>query len=111
MKTLIIVAIASAALALGACSKTDTSKLKADVQQTATDAKVAAHNVTDDPNLHQAADEAKAAGTKAKEGLIKAGDALKDATQDASASVKDAADHTKAAADDHRVAKDDDARK
>jgi hypothetical protein len=91
MRSILLVAIAAAGLALTACSREDRADVKEGAQAAGAEVKDAAHDIANDPDV-------KEAGAAVKDVGAKAADAVKDTAADAQEGLAESAQKDKSEA-------------
>jgi hypothetical protein len=104
MRTLLIVTLAAAGLALGACSKEDRADVGEGAAAVGSEVKEAAKEIAADPDV-------KDAGAAIGNAGAEAADAVKDAAADVQDGVADASAEAKREAEEQRAASGDTSRK
>jgi predicted small secreted protein len=83
MRRIVLVTLAAAGLALGACSRDTTKDVEQNVEQAGSEIKEGAQDVINDPDVREAGGALKQAvkdgGTALKDVAVEAGDAVRDA--------------------------------
>lgn len=97
MRSLALVALAAAGLALAACDSQDRAELKEGAKAAGSEVKEAASDIANDPDV-------KEAGAAIKEAGAEAADAVKDTAANAQADLADAANKDKAEAAQDKAA-------